>query len=430
MTGAITADTELPAWVCELQEHFTSTYLDDHGMMMINMNRDGSADFSEPVIADFGDILPFLWHLGMHDFVESQLKLARGRLVDGLYVRNGRTRLFLNHDWLLGLIDLYRQSHDPNLLEMALQGARTIARDYFRGDLLIDEIPGGSAWRTWLAPASPFNGGYIELWLDLHRYAESEGFLALAERLGRGWKGTPDFREHGVFSRVQTTRSAVLNRVVVSRSRLRSRLFKDNTNLLWGILTLFQRTGDEVWRDAVIQWVRGFERVFFNGGRVFLMAGPDMSGYNVSLKAAFSSLDLLCDIHHEGIAQDTVRRLACSIADYWLTVQWENGLFPENPEGEEDHLDANVDMVVGLAKLYAITGNSRYLQALTDCREAVLDKHKLELGYCQTVGRDGKPRDSRIKIKYQGLLTKLALLPNDPSGIFQYEPLMELLRDR
>ncbi len=419
-----------PSWVSELKEHFLATYLGDHGMMITNMNSDGTADENEPVVADFGDILPFLWYFGMHDFVEKQLQLSKDWLDDGLYVSNGRTKLFFNHDWLLGLIDLYRQSGKKELLAMAEKGARTIEQKFFCGDLLVDEPLTISDWRTWLAPASPFNGGYIELWLDLYRFTDNRDYLGYAKRLAGGWIETADFVEHGVFSRKLSARSALLDKLALSRSRLRTRLFKDNTNLMWSILVLYQRTGEDRWKQALSRWVDGFKKYFLNDGNVFLMLDMQLQGYNPSIKAGFSSLDLLCDLYDAEVEQDAVLEMARSIADFWLTQQWENGLFPEIPGGDEDHIDANVDIVVGLAKLYDITRDLTYLGALTRCRAAVLSEHKTPLGYCQTVDSDGEPVDARIKIKYQGLLTKLAILPEDPSDIFKDDDKLELLRDR
>lgn len=430
MNDLLTTSPSVPEWVSVLQNNFRSSYLGEHGIMVTNLNYDGSTDIAEPVIADFGDILPFLWYFGMHDFVNEQLQLAKGELSDGLYVSNGRTKLFFNHDWLLGLLDLYRQSDNKELLEMAEEGARTIERNFFHGDLLVDERFDISKWKTWLAPASPFNGGYIELWLDMYRFTDNADYLRCAERLATGWINTEDFISYGVFSRRLCARSSFVNKVAISRSRLRSRLFKDNTNLVWSILVLYQRTSDKKWSVALDRWISGFEQHFWNNGNVWLMLDADLDGYNPSIKAGFSSLDLMCDMYDAGVQKKKVLPLAIAIADYWLSQQWTNGLFPEVPGGNEDHLDANVDIVVGLAKLYDITRETKYLDALTRCREAILLLHKTTFGYCQSVDQNGEPCDSGIKIKYQGLLTKLAILPKDPAGLFEDTDKLELLRDR
>ena len=424
----MTAST--PEWISKLQDLFLSVYMGDQDVLVTAIDSNGSVVNDEPIIADFGDILPFLWHYGMHDFVEEQLRHATPFLRDGLYVRNGRLRLFSNHDWLLGLLDLYRQGKHKHLLEMAEVGANKVERDFFYHDLLIDEVANWSNWRSLLRPASPFNGGYIELWLDLYRYTGNSRYLDNARKLATGWKLSADFIEHGIFTRYLSLRSALLNNLAISRSRLRARVFKDNTNLVWSLLALYRDTGDSVWRDTITRWLQGYEKYFWNDGRVYLMLDTSYRGYNISLKAGFASLDLLCDIVDAGIETDHATALARGIADYWVTRQWVNGLFPVVPDGPCDHLDANVDMIVALAKLYDITNDTRYLDALNKCRHAVLSLHATPLGYCQAVGRDGTIQDSQIIVKYQGLLMKLDILPDDPRGLYADTDTVELLRDR
>lgn len=430
MTTQATIQTPEIPWVKAHMDLFPSIYLGDHGMMITNMNADGSADIDEPVVADFGDILPFLWYFGMHEFSIDQIEKTSDWCRKGLYISEGRTRLFFNHDWLLGLIDLYRQSGRQELLSMAEEGASTIGEDFFHGGLLMDERMRLDHWRSWLKPASPFNGGYIELWVDLYRATDDVKYLEYARRLASGWIGTADFKNYGLFSRKLCAWSESLNKLVMLTARLRTRLFKDNTNLVWGILILYQQTGERQWLDAIVKWITGFERHFFNGGDVVLMLDMNLNPYNSSLKAGFSSLDLLCDLHHAGIDQERVLRLAESVADFWIRQQWDNGLFPEFTDGNHDHLDANVDIVVGLAKLFAITGDNRYLDSLSRCRQAILRWHKGPMGYCQSVDKLGNAVDDHIKIKYQGLIIKLALLPDDPSDLFDRADLLELLRDR
>ena len=419
-----------PSWIVDLGKHFCSTYLDDRGLLVISIGADRSIIRAEPVIGDFGDILPFLWHFGMQDFVDSQLKRAHKRLRDGLYVRDGRIRLFLNHDWLLGLLDIYRQTHDEEILKLARLGAVNIANGYFCNDILIDELPHKRDWMTYLAPASPFNGGYIELWVDLHKYTNDEKYLVWARRLASGWIDSQSFKEHGVFSRVFSARFPLISIFLGRIATLKSRLFKDNTNLVWGILSLYKATGEIRWKNALEHWVAGFEKSFFNEGKVNLMVNASMSGYEASIKAAFSSMDLLCDLHWENIEQERTLKLATAIADYWLSQQWTNGLFPEVPGGDTDHLDANVDLVVALAKLYDLTRKQNYLEALTLCRQSILSLHATDVGYCLAVDRAGLPSDSRIIVKYQGLVMKLAILPDNPIGLMSDLETMELLRDR
>ncbi|HIL56633.1 MAG TPA: hypothetical protein EYG39_01830, partial [Rhodothermales bacterium] len=123
---------ERPAWVQETVHRFRTAYRREDGLLMISVHPDGSAHRRVPVIADFGDVLPFLEELGASDVVDEQLALAEPHLWNGLYRRDGRVRLFLNHDWLLGLLELARQRDGDEALVRRVQTASRALHDHFQ----------------------------------------------------------------------------------------------------------------------------------------------------------------------------------------------------------------------------------------------------------------------------------------------------------
>ena len=155
-------------------------------------------------------------------------------------------------------------------------------------------------------------------------------------------------------------------------------------------------------------------------------------GYDHTLKAAFSALDLLVDLHAAGVGEGRALDLAREIAAAWLPLQWPEGLFPAAPQADYDHLDANVDMAVALVKLAALEGtDTEPLASAADrCRRAILEHHAAPAGYVLAVDREGRVVDGRVLVKYQALLTKLALLPDDPADLVGNTEILSLLRDR
>ena len=417
-------------WVTDIVSRCSNHYIDADGILVTCFDGRGRVLDDEPLIADFGDVLPFLWHFGAHEFVTDQLQRAPRYLDRGLYKQYGKVRLFSNHDWLLGLLSVYRQSGDERVLALAEVGAKSIGTRFFRGDVLIDELPGDGTWRSWLQAASPFNGGYIELWVDLHDLTGQALYLEWAQRLATGWIATSAFRTHGIFARKLSARSDMCDWLASRWATLKARLFKDNTNLMWGLIALDKATKNPVWRHAIGQWLDGFERYFLNDGNVYLHVDQHWQGYEPSLKAAFSAIELLCDLHLAGIQAPRARALACRVADRWLPHQWENDLFPEHPGGERDHLDANLDLIVALNKLSAITGKREYVSAANRCAVALLALHRTQYGYCLAVNAQGGVVDPRIVVKYQVLLMKLALLPREVASLLHDAHRLELLRDR
>ncbi|MEL6617047.1 MAG: hypothetical protein AAFQ43_14995, partial [Bacteroidota bacterium] len=351
----------------------------------------------------------------------------------GLYRRDGRVRLFLNHDWLLGLLELARQRDgDPHLVGMVQEASATLRQRLQRRGFLLDEVPEFGPLASKLWPASPFNGGYIELWVEEAEMTGETAPLEAAKALGKAWIETETFKQHGLFEPRHSVRFPWLQAPRRRAGTMRARLFKDNTNLLWGLLTLAQATGESLWRDAVDRWMEGFVTSFYGAGLPYAHADRDLVGYDRSLKAAFSALDLLVDLHDAGVGEGRALDLAREVAAAWMDLQWDNGLFPATPTAEHDHLDANVDMAVALVKLAALDGADPgpLAEAADRCRRAVLQHHAVPAGYAQAVNRGGRVVDPKVTVKYQALITKLALLPEDPSDLVGNTDLLSLLRDR
>ena len=422
--------TEVPDWVLEIFAHCKKTYIGKQGVFVTAISPNGETVKNKPMLADYGDLLPFAWHFGVRDIIDDQIISARKYLEKGLFKYNGKTELFYNHDWLLGLLDIYRQTNSSSVLQLAVIGANEIGTKFFCGDFLADQRPNISNLYGILVGASPFNGGYIELWVELYSYTKEQKYLVYAEKLANAWISHKDFLRSGIFPRKRCASLCLFDNFSRYYSKLKSRLFKDNTNLIWGILELYKLKNEKKWERAIIHWLDGFEKTFFNNGNVTLMVDHNDVPYNSSVKAAFSSIDLICDIANENIEKSRCMFIAEKIADFWLEAQWENGLFPENPNGSYDHLDANVDLVVALNKLTALTGSSKYILAANKCSESLLKYHYTNLGYCLSVDKHGNVVNSEIRIKYQGLMTKLALLPSDPVEIYKNQNIFDLLRDR
>ena len=294
--------------------------------------------------------------------------------------------------WAAGPVSPERRRQD---VATGAAGASTLT-EYFAGDVLCDEKVTPDVGAASSSLPNPFNGGYIELWLELLEHTHDAAWLERAERLARGWSCTEAFEHSGVFCRIESTHSTALAATLEQASTLKARLFKDNTNLVWGILALHQRTGEPRWRRVLSRWLSGFEAHFWNAGNVFLLLDPALRGREPSLKAAFSSIDLLCDFHHAGVEPQRSLALAAAAADFWLTQQWPNGLFPEQPGGGRDDLDANVDLTVALWKLHALTGEDRYRVAATRCRSALLELHAGPYGYGLAVDQAGRVVDRQI----------------------------------
>ena len=398
--------------------------------MFTAVNVKGQVIDETPIIADFGDILPFLYEEGHHSFVRQQLALAQPYLWRGLYSQNGAVRTFDNHDFLLGLLDLYQLSGDSAFLKGCEQALQTLWRDMRRCDQLIDKRVVNAPY-AWLNRANPYNGGFVEVLVDLYAITGQDSYLAQAVGEAAKWINGRFFQRHHLFRRINFVESELLSTVA---ARLASgplvRLFKDNTNLMFGLVALYTQAPNDELKSAILNWVAGFERYFLSDGAVYLHLDNHFQGVDRDIKAAFSALDLLCDIYWFVEPAADILRSARRISDYWLGQQWSSGLFPQQPNGSYDHLDCNTDMSIALCKLSQLTAESSYLEAAYRCCQANLTHHYTDRGFVLSVDREGRIYDERIITKYQGLLLKLALIDWNNLEIYGNERVYNLLKDR
>jgi hypothetical protein len=414
--------TPVPEWVARQLGRVTSKCVGEHGLLVTSLDSSGKILDPEPLVADFGDALPFLACFGMSAFVVSQLEKAQPFLRDGLYERSGRTALFFNHDWLLCLIEL---SNTLNVLQQAKLAISRIVERFFVKNFLLDSEPTLLSPRTWLGRASPFNMGYIELFLEL----QDPELLSVSRRVAHSWCNTDFFKNNGLFRpRWSILRPSLEGWISIFCSG-DVLLFKDNTNAAWSLIALCRCDRNGGWEEELSAWVNGFESHFWNKGDVYLQLDKKLCGRDISLKAAFSSIDLLCDAYLLNCNAHYLG-LAGAVADRWLDRQWTNGLFPASQGLEYDHLDANVDMAVSLLKLGGLTGDQRYSDSSHRCKNAVLKLHESENGYVLSIYANGNQKDRRIIVKYQTLLLKLALLPSSAESLLNNFDVLRLLRDR
>ncbi len=379
-----------------------------------------------PLVADLGDVASFLVKFDRAEAALEQARCARAHLWRGLFAAQGRVRLFENHDYLLGLIDLYEATGEPWLQGEIESAIGTLVGCFERDGLLVDEYDGT---RRWIEFASPFNGGFIEGLIDLHAMTGEERLLEIASRWAEAWIATPYFTKHGLFARFNTPMWPAVGYLSSRFSRHGPvRLFKDNTNMVWALMALYRVRPTEALRRALVQFVDGYERLLWNGGLVRQAVADDAAEFRL-VPSAFS-VDLLCDLTDLGLIPERTVQLARGVAEECLRRQWPGGAFPVSDHDGFDHVDVATDIGIALWKLSELTGEQRYAEAARRSWESVQATHWTEDGLVLSVDSTGHPVDDRIVVKYQALALKSAILERSSVGIYEDRDLWSVLRDR
>lgn len=379
-----------------------------------------------PLVADLADVASFLVEFDRTQAALDQARCAQAHVWRGLFALGGRVRLFENHDYLLGLIDLYEATGEAWLREEIDAAVETLVSCFEQRGLLVDQYDGT---RHWVEFANPFNGGYIEGLLDLYALTGDEQLLEIASRWAKAWIETPYFVEHGLFARFNTPRWPLVG-YLSSRFSTHGpvRLFKDNTNMVWSLMALQRARPTEEIRGALEHFLGGFERLLWNGGLVRQVVDDDAAEFRL-IPSAFS-LDLLCDLTDLGVCPGRALQLARGVADECLRRQWPSGAFPVSDRSGFDHVDVSTDVGVALWKLWELTGRDRYASAATASWRSVLETHWTDDGLVLSVDPTARTVDDRIIVKYQALALKSAILERAPHGIYADRRLWSVLRDR
>ena len=411
---------ELPGAQAQL-ERLRTCWRQSDGMLA-TVYRGSTCIDPTPLVADLGDTAPFLATLG---FPEQALQLARaasGHLTRGLFRRGERAYLFDNHDLVLGWLELHEQTGEDWLIESSRHALAAVQRECEVQGRLVDwGDPGGRSWR-----ASAYNAGFVEVAVDLFHATRDTSYLECARRWARSLIHTRSFRKHGLWSRFDTPRFELLGAALGRLSRYGPvRMFKDNTNCVWGLLALFLEDQDGEIGAALERFVAVVTRLFERHGHIPEFPGRDQQ---FDLSANIFVAELLADIARFK-ALDAAFDLACRIVESVERRRWKNGLLPRDARYCGDHLDMMVDFGVALCKLDALGAGRRFYQRAEQGWQAVWRLHQSPHGLVQSVDSEGRVLDDRIIVKYQFLATK-ALLVGEHTNVYDDTRLWRLLRDR
>lgn len=397
----------------------------------------------DPDVPELGDYIPFLYYIGQEEWVERQIDQS----VDALSQPAAPSK---REDTIVGLIEHHRLSGSDRSLALTenyfefffdtyVDGGK-IRTPYF--DRLANDVDFAKynhprtlvrAACTAVSPilerlegrhlppyhSMPRNGIFVELLADAYELTGSERYLRSATELAAEWIESDTFQQVGLFETPP---------LFPWRARF-ARVFKDNTGILNGLITLADVTPDEdqrrELRDSVRRWAQAVETHCFDGvvhGVYELETGET---HRPELFYGFSLIDVLCYAYHQ-FGDSYFLEFARSIADAWLQHQTELGLVPLTPDGTESHHDTMTDFSIALLRLAELSGESEYEAAARDCLRGLFRHHRFPL-YVDT--QTGEPTTDETTPRFVTLMLK-AVIALEVDSIYGEKDVFKLLRDR
>ena len=386
-----------------------------------------------PVIEDFGDIYPYIALYDNSDSCKDEIieVLNSSKIHNNLYLeKNGLLNLFHNHDWLFTFSEMYSVTNDNfyliNLKKSLLEIERlATASNFVILDYYKVRRQNKINRKIFFKSSNPFNVGFYEIFSE---YMFLSGDYCFMDFLEKSVKSTLklNIRNGNHFlSRNFTTKSFPFNQILLSFSAYQARLFKDNTNAIFGLLSLKSFEQFDYLKLVIENWYNAIcSNFLMDDGSVYNYSNDDGSD---NLKSSFSLIDVLLELK-EIIDFDKLSNSINNIINHQLSLKLANGLFPESKSYKVAHLDANVDFCVSLYKSSIFLHNKKYYDECISLKKTILDAFKTKNGFVLYVDGNNRIIDDRIIVKYQSLILKLTLIPNSFKKISQFN--YDLLKDR
>ncbi len=426
-------------------------YLNSNGILVGGLDSlSGKVLDPRPIHEDLGDTVPFLIYFGEEELAKTQVEAAWNRLLsDNWHFANPRrTRQWLldAYDWsdlLWGMIswaEYTQEGSDRARVDRMLENwQKLFVLPWGRATGLSTSLGGMPLPISSLQSVGMFPEILVR-WCELTGKNE---YLDLAREIVEQWAEDPFFKENGLFPKASlraalgcSVSSFVQPLAQPFISQLSTiRLFKDNTNLIASIMAVYRLTQNPKLEEVVQHWIQGFStNLLTDAGELRVEWSPKSNLSKIYSIFSFQIIDLLCD-GYTLFKDQTMLALARKIANYWVEIQGETGLFPCNlsPKHGLEKVtfsDGETDMSVALLKLAELTGENRYYTVASNCIEGIRKYHYQRFGIADAVNSDtGEVVRSLSKTKFYILSLKVWIALEN-FGKLNQKQFQELLADR
>ncbi len=190
----------------------------------------------------------------------------------------------------------------------------------------------------------------------------------------------------------------------------------------------------DLWKQAAFRVADSVADHFMDdSGRVYFQwesKGSETRVFGVSLGNSVIIEPLLDMYHLFGRDQDLVR--AERVAGYWMALQDpDTGLVPNDNDNPVSEIDHQTDFADNLQRLYAMTGDRRYLDATVRIVNGQLRYHRKSHGYVNVVhAKTGVVSDATVETRYTSLFLKVLLLLRQGKSAWDDPDVRWVMKDR
>ena len=346
-----------------------------------------------------------------------------------------------NTDALLGLTEFHRLTGDETALETAETIIKSLNKHFVKNGYIY------SLFLTGLKINVPFvrgmNGLYVELLTDLYDITKDEKYIEIAENLAKAWINLDFFKKNKLFPNSYFVKAKYLNKLW--RDAKKVTIFKHNTSIVNGLLSLYKKIKEEKLLKAIDQWIFTIKKRFFVNTIYGKLNIKNKTISEPLLKYSFSMIDILSYAYHL-TKNSNYLDFAEDIASFWIKRKSKINLLSQYPDKRGTLIDAITDFCISLFRLGELRKNKFYKNVGIEIMRANMKYHVYQPNEnSEFIGGDpcflpafvdsvdyetGQPLTKRVKPKFIALMLKPVIYLESGERIYKNENIFKLMRDR
>ena len=375
--------------------------------------------FSDPLIDELGDFLPFFAYFGDEEMCRRHLAYLKAHMP--VYAR-----AFSYTDLLFGLAWYGRIGKEKDLAQAL---GTEIIKEVKRAHLGF--FPGSYRILGCVLPVfNTQDSTFLEIFTEWRRWSHDPVYLGDAEYLFRFLTGNAFFQKNGLLPECIITAPLFAPLAHFSPRRFtRARVMKHNTNFGFGLLDLWRLHAKPDIETVFQHLFEGLAAAADPDGGVRNF--PDERRTPADLVSSFAVSDLMADAFFV-FRDERYLEFSQRVAEFWMKRQsGTTGLFPKQDGSPLSYLDNETDMTIVLFKLWELTNEQKYYDSAARALEGILTHHKGERGYVLEVDiTSGAHHDEEYKTKFNTLLLKPIIYLLSGKKMYEDATIFMLMKDR
>ena len=400
---------------------------------------------SSPIFEDFGDIAPLLILCKKKLLLKNEFNELHKNLSKDLYYSNTKFHskyIIHTYDWsdlIYGLI-LYNKDRRNKKAKLHIKKYFNLIRKQITKNRFISTVGVKFFKFLYFLPICSMNGSamYPELLIYEKTSSNYKINLSLAKKIITTWTNDEFYKKYNLFPDYLEYKGKknIIDKIIIfifkkhiNNKNNNASLFKQNTNSIASVLSIYIATKDQKYKDIIYNW---YEAIKFNLKKKDNLFINEWSEKKTGVwhSTNFQLVDLLCDFAFYLDNKYFIVE-AQKIANALIKEFEKFSVLPLKKNSDRAHCDSQTDFAVSLIKLYKLTKNKKYLKNSIKIMNSVRRYFYRKYGIVEFVYKSSKKEVTPLsKIKFLILSLKGWLAIKYHNDVYKDIEFTNLLNDR